>query len=90
MTKYFAALAVMFFAFTAYAKEPIVIKVASSYGAISTFNEQAELIADRVLLLTNGAVKMEIKPSGALVPSFQVLDATASGAVDGAWTQSYY
>ena len=90
MKKFIAALAVMFFATTAYAKEQVVIKIASSYGAVSTFNEQAQFIADRVLTLTNGTVKMEIKPSGALVPSFQVLDATASGAVGGAWTQSYY
>lgn len=91
MKKYLAALAVSLFAMgSAHAKDQTVIKVASSYGAISTFNEQAQFIADRVFTLTDGAVKMEIKPSGALVPPFQVLDATASGAVDGAWTQSYY
>ena len=66
------------------------ILIASSYPAVSTFNEQAQFIADRVKVLTEGEVVMEIKPSGALVPAFQVLDATAPGAVGGAWTQSYY
>ena len=66
------------------------ILIASSYPAVSTFNEQAQFIADKVKVLTNGEVQMEIKPAGALVPAFQVLDATASGAVGGAWTQSYY
>ena len=66
------------------------IRIASSSPAISTFNEQAQFIADRVKILTDGKVRMEIKPAGALVPAFQVLDATASGAVGGAWTQSYY
>ena len=66
------------------------ILVASSFPAVSTFNEQAQFIADKVKVLTNGEVQMEIKPAGALVPAFQVLDATASGAVGGAWTQSYY
>jgi len=66
------------------------ILIASSYPAVSTFNEQAKFIADKVKVLTDGKVLMEIKPAGALVPAFQVLDATASGAVGGAWTQSYY
>ena len=59
------------------------ILIASSYPAVSTFNEQAQFIADKVKVLTNGEVQMEIKPAGALVPAFQVLDATASGAVGG-------
>jgi len=66
------------------------LQIASSFGAISTFNEQANFLADSVKILTDGKIDMKIRPSGALVPSFKVLDATASGAVDGAWTQSYY
>jgi TRAP-type mannitol/chloroaromatic compound transport system substrate-binding protein len=66
------------------------LKIASSYPAVSTLTDQATFIADRVKTLTEGKVIMEFKPAGALVPAFQVLDATASGAADGAWTQSYY
>lgn len=85
------AAAIIFCAGTSLAHaETKTLNIASSFGAISTFNEQAEFIADRVRTITDGAVDMQIKPSGALVPPFQVLDATASGAVDGAWTQSYY
>ncbi len=80
---------VAFFAvsYTAQAKE---LKIASSFPAISTFNEQLAYMAGRIDVLTDSKVKFKIHPSGALVPAFQVLDATASGAVDGAWTQSYY
>ena len=90
LKKIVLAVCMLVFATSVQAKEQTVIKVASSYGAVSTFNEQAQFIADRVYAITDGAVKMEIKPAGSLVPAFQVLDATASGAVDGAWTQSYY
>jgi TRAP-type mannitol/chloroaromatic compound transport system substrate-binding protein len=67
-----------------------VIRVASSYPAVSTFNEQAVYIAKKVDTLTDGKVKLDIKAAGALVPAFETLDATASGAVDATWTQSYY
>ena len=83
-------IALMLVFFTISAKAETIIKIASSYPAVSTFNEQAQFIADRVYIMTDGKVQMEVKPAGALVPAFQVLDATASGAVDAAWTQSYY
>ena len=83
------ALAVLLFTTTTALAET-KIRIASSFPAISTFNEQAQFIAKRVYTLTDGKVQMEVKPSGSLVPAFQVLDATASGAVEAAWTQSYY
>ena len=83
------ALAVLLFTTTTALAET-KIRIASSVPAISTFNEQAQFIAKRVYTLTDGKVQMEVKPSGSLVPAFQVLDATASGAVEAAWTQSYY
>ena len=83
------ALAVLLFTTTNVLAET-KIRIASSFPAISTFNEQAQFIAKRVHTLTDGKVQMEVKPSGSLVPAFQVLDATASGAVEAAWTQSYY
>ena len=88
MKKLLIAIA-MLFSTSAYAEQTKIL-IASSYPAMSTFNYQAEFIAKKVYMLTEGEVNMEIKPSGALVPAFQVLDATASGAVGGAWTQSYY
>ena len=83
------ALAVLLFTTTTALAET-KIRIASSFPAISTFNEQAQFIAKRVYTLTDGKVQMEVKPSGSLVPAFQILDATASGAVEAAWTQSYY
>ena len=92
MKRLLIAIAMLFFTTTAYAEKQkqTTILIASSYPAMSTFNYQAEYISKRVYQLTEGNVNMEIKPAGALVPAFQVLDATASGAVGGAWTQSYY
>ena len=89
MKKLLIAIAMLFFSTSAYAEQTKIL-IASSYPAVSTFNEPAQFIADKVKVLTNGEVQMEIKPAGALVPAVQVLDATASGAVGGAWTQSYY
>ena len=88
--KYLVAFMLVIFTTVSVAKADTNIRIASSFPAVSTFNEQAQFIADRVKVLTEGKVTMEVKPSGALVPAFQVLDATASGAVEAAWTQSYY
>ena len=85
-----AAIAVFFSFITVAYAEQMKIRVASSFPAISTFNEQAQFIADRVKTITEGKIVMEVKPAGSLVPAFQVLDATASGAIEAAWTQSYY
>tara|TARA_Y100000588_G_C14178288_1_gene892411 strand:+ start:385 stop:1461 length:1077 start_codon:yes stop_codon:yes gene_type:complete len=87
--KFFVALCAIFFMATTNVKAE-TFKVASSFPSVSTFNEQMEFMSKRISTLTDGKVNMKVYPSGALVPAFQVLDATSSGAVDAAWTQSYY
>jgi len=89
---FFAGIAALFLSVVASSAmaQTTTLKIASSYPTVSTLTNQATFIADRVTILTDGKVKLDFKPAGALVPAFQVLDATASGAVDGAWTQSYY
>ena len=47
-------------------------------------------LADRVELLSGGRLKWEIFPAGALVPAFEVLDATQRRVIDAGHSCSYY
>lgn len=47
-------------------------------------------LADRVELLSGGRLKWEIFPAGAIVPAFEVLDATQRRVIDAAHSCSYY
>ena len=40
--------------------------------------------------LSNGTLKIEALPAGAVVPAFEVLDATSRKVIDGAHTVAYY
>ncbi|MCY3754845.1 MAG: C4-dicarboxylate ABC transporter, partial [Alphaproteobacteria bacterium] len=46
--------------------------------------------ADRVKALSNGRVEIIVQPGGAIVPSFELLDATARKVLDGGFSASAY
>ena len=46
--------------------------------------------ADRVNALSNGRVEITVQPGGAIVPSFELLDATARKVLDGGFSASAY
>jgi len=46
--------------------------------------------ADRVEKASGGRLKVEALPGGAIVPAFEVVDATHKGVIDGAYTCTYY
>lgn len=53
------------------------------FTCFKEFNETVETI-------TGGRVKIEALPAGAIVPAFEVLDATAKGVIDGAHSAPAY
>lgn len=61
---------------------------ASWTPAIRHFEGFERVFVDRVAKLSGGRVKIEQLPAGAIVPAFEVLDATHKGVIDGAVTYS--
>lgn len=66
-------------------------KLASSYPkSLDTIYGAAELMANRVRAMTNGAFDIRVYAGGELVPGLQVLDAVKDGTVQCGHSASYY
>jgi TRAP-type mannitol/chloroaromatic compound transport system substrate-binding protein len=70
---------------------PVVWKVGASWPSSDpAFSLNLKPLAERVEKLSGGRLKWELYPAGAVVPAFEVLDATHRGVIDAAHTCSYY
>jgi TRAP-type mannitol/chloroaromatic compound transport system substrate-binding protein len=72
------------------AQAPVVLKVQASWPASLTIFDHLKFVAERVDKLSGGTLKIEPLPAGAVVPAFEVLDATSRKVIDGAHTVAYY
>jgi len=61
---------------------PIVLKGQSSHPASANFHLIFKLWAESVEKMSNGRLKVETLPAGAIVPAFEVFDATSKGVLD--------
>ena len=68
----------------------ITMKMQTSWPASDIFQEMAKQYVDRVEAMSNGRIKVELLPSGAVVAAFQVLDAVNDGVLDAAHTVPVY
>ena len=66
------------------------LKMQATWPASLTLYENFQMFAKRVEQLTGGAVKIETMPAGAVVPAFEVLDATNKKVIDGAHAWAGY
>jgi TRAP-type mannitol/chloroaromatic compound transport system substrate-binding protein len=66
----------------AQAPKPIVLKGQSSHPAASNFHLIFKLWAETVEKMSAGRLKIETLPAGAVVPAFEVFDATSRGVLD--------
>jgi TRAP-type mannitol/chloroaromatic compound transport system substrate-binding protein len=64
------------------ADRPLRLKGQSSHPASANFHLIFKLWADNVEKMTGGRVKIEALPAGAIVPAFEVFDATSRGVLD--------
>ena len=62
----------------------------SAFPPTGLIAENGQWFADRVQELSGGRLEIEILPSGALVPPFEVLDAVHQGVIDGGHTAAAY
>jgi TRAP-type mannitol/chloroaromatic compound transport system substrate-binding protein len=64
------------------APKPIVLKGQSSHPAASNFHLIFKLWAETVEKMAGGRLKVDVLPGGAIVPPFEVFDATSRGVLD--------
>jgi TRAP-type mannitol/chloroaromatic compound transport system substrate-binding protein len=64
------------------AVKPIVLKGQSSHPAASNFHLIFKLWAEQVEKMSGGRLKIETLPGGAIVPPFEVFDATSKAVLD--------
>jgi TRAP-type mannitol/chloroaromatic compound transport system substrate-binding protein len=72
------------------AQAPRILKMQASWPAASSFMDNFKMFADRVNKASAGRLKIEVLPAGAIVPAFEVVDATHKGVIDGTHTWSGY
>jgi len=72
------------------AQQPITLKMQASWPASLTLFDNFKMFAERVDKLSAGRLKIEPLPAGAIVPAFEVLDATNKKVIDGAHTWAAY
>ncbi|MAF94707.1 MAG: C4-dicarboxylate ABC transporter [Rhodospirillaceae bacterium] len=66
------------------------LKMQSSWGATSPFQDMAKEYVKRVDSMAGGRLKIDLLPSGAVVKAFQVQDAVHKGVLDAAHTVTAY
>lgn len=70
--------------------QTVTLKMQSSWGATSPFQDMAKQYIDRVEAMAGGRLKIDLLPSGAVVKAFQVQDACHKGVLDAAHTVTAY
>ena len=65
------------------AQTTITFRFQSTWPAKDLFHELANDFATKVNNMASGKLKIEVLPSGAVVPAFQLLDAVNKGTLDG-------
>ncbi len=72
------------------AQAPIKLKMQASWPPTSMFMDNFKMFAERIKKASGGRLEIETLPAGAIVPAFEVVDATHRGVIDGAHTWSGY
>ncbi len=70
--------------------QTVTLKLQSSWGATSTFQDMARQYVERVEAMAGGRLKIDLLPAGAVVNAFQVQEACHKGVVDAAHTVTAY
>ncbi|GBF27379.1 monocarboxylate 2-oxoacid-binding periplasmic protein [bacterium MnTg02] len=68
----------------------VTLKMQSSWGATSPFQDMAKQYIERIVAMAGGRLKIDLLPSGAVVKAFQVQDAVHKGVLDAAHTVTAY
>jgi TRAP-type mannitol/chloroaromatic compound transport system substrate-binding protein len=72
------------------AQSPKVLKMQTSWPASDIWMDFARQYIERVEKMSNGRLKIDLLPAGAVVGAFQVIDAVSDGVLDAAHTVPVY
>ena len=72
------------------AQAPLVVRMQSSWPASDIWMDFAREYITRVEEMSNGRLKIDLLPAGAVVAAFQVMDAVNDGVLDATHTVSVY
>jgi TRAP-type mannitol/chloroaromatic compound transport system substrate-binding protein len=72
------------------AQSPVVVKMQTSWPSSDIWMDFAQQYIDRVEAMSNGRLKIDLLPAGAVVGAFQVMDAVNDGLIDAAHTVPVY
>ena len=74
----------------AQAQAPLKLRFQASFPSSSYNFENFKFWADRVKMISDGRLDVEVAPAGQIVPTFEVLDATHKKVIDGAHSAAAY
>ena len=66
------------------------LKIQTAVPSSSIYFDLMKRMADRVDKMSNGRLKMEMLPDGAVVAAFEIADAVDKGVVDGGYAWTHY
>jgi TRAP-type mannitol/chloroaromatic compound transport system substrate-binding protein len=72
------------------AQQAARLKIQTAVPSSSIYFDLLRRFADRVDRMSNGRLKMEMLPDGAVVPAFEIFDAVDKGVVDGGYAWTHY
>ncbi|MBL8325717.1 MAG: C4-dicarboxylate ABC transporter, partial [Rubrivivax sp.] len=66
------------------------LKIQTAVPSSSIYFDLNRRFADRVDRMSNGRLKFEMLPDGAVVAAFEIVDAVDKGVVDGGYAWTHY
>lgn len=66
------------------------VRMQTAVPSASIYFELLKRYADRVDKMSNGRLKIEVLPDGAIVPAFEILDAVDKGIVEAGYAWTHY
>jgi len=78
------------FPMIAVAQAPVVLKIQGAWGPNEIFTEMAQQYVTRVNEMAGGKLRLEYLPTGAVVKTFEIMDAVSKGVLDGGHHVSGY
>ncbi|MEN9775620.1 MAG: hypothetical protein RL322_2690 [Pseudomonadota bacterium] len=78
------------FPMIAVAQSPVVMKMQGAWGPNEIFTEMAQQYVQRVNEMAGGRLRLEYLPTGAVVKTFEIMDAVSKGVLDAGHHVSGY
>jgi TRAP-type mannitol/chloroaromatic compound transport system substrate-binding protein len=72
------------------AQSPVVLKMQGAWGTNEIFSEMAQQYVTRVNEMAGGRMRLEYLPTGAVVKTFEIMDAVSKGVLDAGHHVSGY